>query len=184
MSTVLSDKYYTVQDYMELNDGRRYELIGGELIVVPRPGFKHQKIGLRIAKSFENFLEQNAIGEVVQEVDVHLEGEVVAPDLLFIAKERFDIIGELHIQGAPDLVVEVLSPSTAAYDKKKKRTLYFANGVKEYWMVDPDQQLVEVLTAGENEWRWVGVLDHEDILSTALLPGLKINLSEIFKGLE
>ena len=87
----------------------------------------------------------------------------------------------MNIQGAPDLVVEVLSPSTARYDKKKKSQLYFKNGVKEYWLVDPDQQLVEVFIAGEKEWRWAGVFDQEDILTSALLPGLKINLGEIFQ---
>jgi len=181
MSTVLTDKKYTIEDYMKLDDGQRYELIEGELIVVPRPRYKHQRIGLRIANFFVNFLEQNPIGEVVHEVDVHLGDKVVAPDVLFIAKERLNIVGEFNIQGAPDLVVEILSPSTASYDKKIKSRLYFANGVKEYWLVDPDQQLVEVFIAGEKQWQWAGVFDREDVLTTALLPGLQVKLAEVFK---
>ena len=181
MSTVLTDKKYTIEDYLKLDDGNRYELIEGELILVPRPRLKHQKIGLKIANFFVNFLEQNPIGEIYSDVDVYLGDKVVAPDVLFIAKERLNIAGELNIQGAPDLVVEVLSPSTASYDKKIKSQLYFTNGVKEYWLVDPDQQLVEVLIAGEKEWRWAGVFDQEDVLTTALLPGLQVKLDEVFR---
>ena len=181
MSTVLNDKKYTIEDYLKLDDGNRYELIDGELILVPRPRFKHQRIRLQIANFFVNFLEQNPIGEVVYEVDVHLGDKVVAPDVLFISKERLHIIEELNIQGAPDLVVEVLSPSTASYDKKIKSKLYFKNGVKEFWLVDPDQQLVEVLIAEEKQWRWAGVFDREDILTTELLPGLEVKLAEVFR---
>ena len=180
MLTVLNDKKYTIEDYMKLDDGNRYELIEGELIMVPRPRLKHQKIAFKIAHKLENFLEQNPIGEVYSEVDVHLGDKVVAPDVLFITNERLSIAGELNVQGAPDLVVEVLSPSTAKYDRKVKRQLYFTSGVKEYWLVDPDQQLVEVLVAGEKEWKWVGVFDREDALTTALLPGLEVKLADVF----
>ncbi|SFR19099.1 Uma2 family endonuclease [Desulfoscipio geothermicus] len=91
----------------------------------------------------------NNLGEVNGDVDVHLGDMVVAPNVFFITKDRLniiDIIGELYIQGAPDLVVEILSPSTAVHDKKKKSRIYFKHGVKEYWLVDPDLQLVEVLS--------------------------------------
>ncbi|MCL6479787.1 MAG: Uma2 family endonuclease [Peptococcaceae bacterium] len=180
MSAVLSDRVYTVEDYMKMDDGQRYELIGGKLIMVPRPGPKHQRVGAEIVTAFKNYLKRNPSGEIFYEVDVLLSGQVVSPDLIFISQDRLDIVKELNIQGAPDLVIELLSPSTAKYDKKEKRHLYLANGIKEYWMVDPDQQLVEVLIAGGNEWRWAGVFDREDVLTTTLLPGLEINLSEIF----
>jgi len=180
MSMVLSDRVYTVEDYMQLDDGNRYELIEGELVMVPRPRPKHQKVSGKIFYQVENFLKQNPIGEVIQEVDVQLGADVVSPDLVFIVKERLDIVGELNIKGAPDLVVEILSPSSAGIDRGKKRKLYFANGVKEYWMVDPYQQLAEVLIAGEKEWRWAGIFDREDVLTTALMPGLKIFLTEVF----
>lgn len=183
MSIVLSDKIYTIEDYMKLDDGKRYELIGGELIVVPSPRPKHQKIANRFFAALDRFVLINNLGEVNGDVDVHLGDMVVAPDVFFIAKDRLNIIGELNIQGAPDLVVEILSPSTVVHDKKKKSQIYLKHGVKEYWLVDPDLQLVEVLIAGEKEWRWAGVFDQEDVLTTALLPGLELNLIEIFKGL-
>jgi Uma2 family endonuclease len=184
MSIVFSDKIYTVEDYMKLDDGKRYELIGGELIVVPSPRPRHQKIANRFFAALDRFVIMNNLGEVNGDVDVHLGDMVVAPDVFFIAKDRLDIIGELYIQGAPDLVVEVLSPSTAVHDKKRKSQIYFKHGVKEYWMVDPDLQLVEVLIAGEKEWRWAAVFDQKDVLTTALLPGLEISLGEVFKGVN
>ena len=182
MLTVLNDKKYTIEDYLKLDDGNRYELIEGELILVPRPRLKHQKIANRIFAALDYFVLMNNLGEVNGDVDVFLGDKVVAPDVLFITKERLNIAEELNVQGAPDLVVEVLSPSTVKNDKKNKGQLYFKSGVKEYWLVDPDQQLVEVLVAGEKEWRWVGVFDHEDVLTTALLPGLEIKLADVFRN--
>ena len=183
MLTVLNDKKYTIEDYMKLDDGNRYELIEGELILVPRPKSRHKKIAGEFFAEIKYYLKHNAIGEVLYELDVFLgdKVKVVAPDVIFIAKDRLDIIEELNIQGPPDLVIEVLSPSTARYDRKIKRQLYFTHGVKEHWLVDPDQQSVEVLVAGEKEWRWVGVFDQEDVLTTALLPGLEIKLADVFR---
>ncbi|MGQ9558398.1 MAG: Uma2 family endonuclease [Desulfurispora sp.] len=177
---VLNDRPYTVQDYLQLNDEQRYELLKGELIMVPRPRPAHQRIALRIAAALHSYLRQNPRGEVLQEVDVHLGEQVVAPDVLFISQERGGIIGELYVQGAPDLVVEVLSPATAALDKKQKSALYWAAGVQEYWLVDPEIKLVEVLLSGPQGWLWAGALDSADVLSTALLPGLQIPLREVF----
>ncbi|MCL6612834.1 MAG: Uma2 family endonuclease [Peptococcaceae bacterium] len=185
MPVVLSDRIYTVEDYMKMDDGRRYELIGGKLFVVPSPRPKHQRVSGRIFYQFENFLKNNDLGEVFDApIDIVLGEHILQPDVLFITKERSDIIGELNIQGAPDLVVEILSPSTAAHDKKKKSRLYFKHGVKEYWLVDPDAKIVDVFKAGEKEWRWVGAFDQEDILHSDLLPGLEIKLTEVFKGLK
>lgn len=183
MAMVLSDRIYTMEDYMKIDDGRRYELIGGEMIVVPSPRPKHQRVSGRIFNHFENYLKNNRLGEVFSApIDVILGEHVVQPEILFISKEHLDIIGELNIQGAPDLVVEILSISTAAHDKKKKSQLYFKHGVKEYWLVDLDAKLVDVFKTGEKGWRWVGTFDQEDILSSALLPGLEIKLLEVFKG--
>jgi Uma2 family endonuclease len=178
--TILDDKIYTVEDYMQLNDDKWYELIGGKLIVVPKPRPKHQRVSGRLYYQLENFLKQNPIGEVLYEVDVHLGDKVVGPDVLFVSRERMDIIGELYLNAAPDLVIEVLSPATAVHDKETKSQLYYDNGVKEYWLVDPDQQLVDVFKAGENAWILVGVFDSQELLATSLLPGLEISLGEVF----
>ena len=125
-------------------------------------------------------MHENKLGDVLGDVDVYLGDKVVGPDVLFVSKNRLDIITEFNVQGAPDLVIEVLSPSTAVHDKKTKSQLFCENGVKEYWTIDPDQKLVEVLIAGEKEWRWSGVYDIEDVLTTMLLPGLEIKLQDVF----
>ena len=118
MLTILNDKKYTIEDYMKLDDGNRYELIEGELILVPRPIFKHQIIANRFFAALDRFVFMNKLGVVNGDVDVFLGvgDKVIAPDVLFITNERSNIAGELNVQGAPDLVVEVLSPSTAMYD--------------------------------------------------------------------
>lgn len=177
--TVLQDKVYTIEDYMKLDDGNRYELIRGRLIVVPSPKRRHQDISLNIATVFKNFLKQHPIGTVLWDIDVHLGDKVVRPDILFFSKERSDRIGESYPTAAPDLAIEVLSPSTESYDMKTKSQIYYENGVKEYWIVSPDAKWVEVLVAGEKHWIRT-VLDQDDILTTVLLPGLEINLQDVF----
>ncbi|MFZ5634589.1 MAG: Uma2 family endonuclease [Bacillota bacterium] len=179
-SPVPPQKHYTYEDYLNLDDDQRYELIGGELIVVPRPKLKHQKTAYRLFGLLENFIQQKGIGDVYGEVDVLMGGQVVAPDVLFISKERLCIIGETSIQGAPDLVVEVLSQSTRKLDRTKKTLLYLTHGVREYWLVDPEIQTVEVFQAGKDRWELAGVYDEKETLTSPLLPGLEIDLKKVF----
>jgi len=180
MQTEKTDRLYTYEDYLKIDDDNQYELIGGELILVPRPRPKHQKTAGRIYTKFENFLKQNAFGEVIYEVDVYLSGEVVSPDIIFISKDRLNIIGELNIQGAPDLVVEILSQSTVKLDRVKKSRLYYEYGVKEYWIVDPDHKIIEVFMPGEKNWNLFQAYNMDETLISPLLNGLEIQLKEIF----
>ena len=180
MSVVLPEQKYTVDDYMNLSDDKRYELIEGDLIVVPRPVPRHQRIVFNIILELGVYIKESHVGEVYQEVDVLLGDNVVAPDIVFISQDRINIIGEKNVQGAPDLVIEVLSPSTRAYDKKKKGALYCRYGVKEYWLVEPDSNLVEIFYLEEKSWRWGGVYDTEDVLVSDLLPGLQLAVAKIF----
>lgn len=182
--TVLNDRVFTIEDYMKLEDGNQYELIGGKLIMVPAPRTIHQEITLAIASIIREYVSKNNLGKVfIAPTDVFLsETEKPQPDIFFISKERLNIITDMNIQGAPDLVIEVLSPSTAIRDRKDKSKIYLANGVKEFWLVDPDLQLVEMLMASDNAWILAGVFDQEDILTSALLTGLELNLGEVFGG--
>lgn len=179
--TIFNDREYTIEDYMNMDDGNRYELIGGELILVPRPRLRHQEISDELVTNIKIFLRQNPLGKVYSEVEVYLRGEPVTPDIVYISKDRLGITTELNIQGAPDLVIEILSPSTESYDRKRKSKLYFNNGVKEYWIVNADAKLVEVFTAREHGWLLINVFDQEDVLTTALLPGLEIPLQAVFE---
>ena len=177
---VRSDKHYTYEDYLKLDDDQEYEVIGGKLIVVPKPRLYHQKIADDILTEIKVFLRQNSIGIAYSNVDVVFGKQVVSPDIIFISNERLSIATETNVQGAPDLVVEVLSPSTKKYDRKEKWKLYYENGVKEYWIFDPLTQLVETFISGAKDWERAGIYDDEDILTSPLLPGLAIELKKVF----
>ena len=108
------------------------------------------------------------------------EENVVQPDILFVARTRLHIVGKTNIPGAPDLVVEILSPGTRQKDLAIKRKIYARFGVQEYWIVDPDAATVEVLTLKESEYISAGVYREPDCLSSPLLPGLVLPLTEVF----
>ncbi len=176
------NKLYTYEDYLKINDDNQYELIGGELILVPSPKTSHQRISSKLYKILVNFIDENNLGELLYApTDVFLsETEKPQPDILFISANRLDIITEDNIKGAPDLVIEILSPSTASRDKVKKSRLYYKYGVKEYWIVDPIAKAVQVFTPGEKNWNLFEAYDTDGILLSPLLPGLQINLVDVF----
>lgn len=178
---------FTYEDYRSLPyvERQRFELLEGELIpVTPSPGATHQWLCGELAFHLRRFVKEHQLGRVYEApLDVVLgeagEEQVVQPDILFIAKERGKIIHEEEIRGAPDLVVEVLSPSTAEKDRFFKRTLYARHGVKEYWLADPDSKSIELLTLGERGYRRAGLYQKGQVLRSPLL-GLEIPLAEIF----
>lgn len=173
---------YTYEDYLRINDDNQYELIGGELILVPSPKTRHQRISGRLYRIIADFATKNNLGELLYApIDVVLsETDKPQPDIMFISNERLDIIAEDNIKGAPDLVIEVLSQSTAKYDRVEKNRMYYKYGVKEYWVVDPEIKVIEVYTAGEKNWIIAGTYDNKEVLESPLLPGLQINLADVF----
>ena len=176
------EKRYTYQDYLKLDDGRDYEVIGGKLIAEPRPRPQHQEIVGNLVVVLKTFTRQKQIGKIYSDVDVIFGEQVVSPDIILILQDRYQIITETSVQGPPDLVAEVLSPSTAKYDRKEKSRLYFENGVKEYWILDPAIQLVEVFVRGDKDWNRAGAYDENDTFTSPLLPDLKVNMQEIFSS--
>ena len=102
------------------------------------------------------------------------------PDIFFISKERLEVITKENIRGAPDLVIEILSPATAERDRTYKRTLYARHDVREYWLVDPDERSVEVMILGEAGFETVGIYRKEESLISPLLKGLCLKLREVF----
>lgn len=137
---------YTYQDYLALpEDGKRYELIQGELIMVAAPLTVHQIVSRNIEFDLFQSVRKHRLGQVFNApVDVVLsETTVVQPDLLFISNENSGMITEKNISGAPDLIIEILSPGSAYYDLVAKKELYATHGVREYWIVDPKKQVVE-----------------------------------------
>ena len=179
-----TDRLYTYEDYLKIDDGNQYELIGGKLILVPAPKTFHQELSGELYSAIKEFVRKNSLGKVLfAPTDVLLsETEKPQPDILFISKERLHIITEMYVQGAPDLVVEILSPSTGKNDKVKKSRMYYKHGVKEYWIVDPDHKTIEVFIPGEKNWNLFQSYDDEDTLTSPLLSGLEIQLRDIFQA--
>jgi len=166
-------------------DGLRHELIGGEHIAEPSPIPRHQIVSMHLSRLVGGWIQENQLGCLLAgPVDVvFAPTDVVVPDLVFVARDRLDIIGEKYIDAAPDLLVEILSPSTRRRDEITKRHLYEQNGVREYWVVDPELEAIKVYRLAGETYRREAELTVEtgDRLSSPLFPGLEIPLAEILK---
>jgi Uma2 family endonuclease len=174
---------FTYEDYKNLpeSETKRYELLDGELVMVPAPTIGHQRISRNILVMLWDYLQEHPIGEILDApCDVRLGEDVVQPDIIYIANERRSIIKEELVDGAPDIVVEVFSPATVGRDKTYKRTLYARQGVREYWLVDPDERTIEVLRLTEAGFEHLATYHEADTLTSHLLPGLEMSLAEVF----
>ena len=178
----------TYDDFVHFpDDGMRHELIDGEHYVTPSPNRSHQAIVGNIFGYVWSYLKRHAVGQVyVAPFDVVFSNfDVVEPDVLFVSSERLpEVMTEKNLQGAPDLVVEVGSPSTRRRDERIKLRLYERSGVSEYWVVDPDLDVIRVYRRVEGRYGPARELslDHGDVLTTSFLPGLEIALDAIFEG--
>ncbi len=172
----------TVEDYMATSDDERWELLDGELIRLHTPGTLHQMILVKLGCRMSEFIDSRGLGKVfAAPTDVVLSNtDVVEPDLLFVFTERQDIITHANIQGAPDLIVEILSSGTAERDQGYKRELYARYGVKEYWIVGTDPDAVSVLLLQDNGYEVVETLGAGETLKSPTLSGLSIDVDDIF----
>lgn len=183
MATATAEKKrYTYQDYLNAPQDQRYELIEGNLLMTPSPMPYHQWICKNLGYEIEKFVREKGLGKVFfAPCDVYLDDEnVLQPDILFISRGRENIIGEKNIQAPPDLVIEILSEATAYRDLVKKKRLYARFGVKEYWIVDPDEKTIEIYRLQGTEFVRVSAFSENDSLESPLLPGLRIDLSQVF----
>jgi Uma2 family endonuclease len=178
----------TYDDFLQFpDDGLRHELIDGEHYATPSPNFRHQQLSARLFASFVRYLDQHPeSGEALYApLDVvFTQYDVVEPDLLFIGANRTGVITEKNIQGAPSLVIEILSPGTRKRDKGIKRDLFARGDVEEYWMVDPDHATITVhRRAADESFPCVDVLaaDRTDVLRTPLLPDFALSLADLFR---
>lgn len=175
---------FTYQDYLLFpDDGRRHELIDGEHYVTPSPVARHQRILRRLAHAIETWLQAHSAGEMFfAPFDVVLSDfDVVEPDLLYVSRERAGLIESRGVFGPPDLAVEILSAGTRRADEQVKRKLYERAGVSEYWLIDPELDLVKVYRRDGGGFARPVELTREagDVLATPLLPGLRIALGRI-----
>lgn len=176
-------KTWTYQDYAAMpDDGNRYQVIERELIMTPAPSIQHQNTLQNLFTVISDYVRAAGLGKVYfAPVDVVLSDEnVVQPDLLFVAQERLGIITEANVQGAPDLVVEILSPGTAQFDKTDKQDLYIRFGVREYWLVSPEAGTIEVLTLDKQSFERLGLFGSGDEVKSKVLDSLSFKTDRLF----
>ncbi len=175
---------YTYADYQALpDDGPRYELIGGELIMAAAPLTRHQLVLMCLIRLLDGFVRSHRLGTVIcAPIDVHLsDHDVVQPDIIFVATVHADRIARVGIEGPPDLCVEILSEGTRKRDLDRKRRLYADHGVEEYWIFDPDADTAAVYRLRENPEKPVATFARTDTMTSAMFPGLEIGLAEVFE---
>ncbi|MSU21170.1 MAG: Uma2 family endonuclease [Pedosphaera sp.] len=174
----------TVEDYRRLPEtGPRYQLIEGDIFMAPAPNRYHQDISGNIQFTLQSYLEKYPIGKLYNApFDVYLD-EINAhqPDLVFISKQNYSVLTDAGLEGAPDLVVEILSPKTADLDRKVKRRVYARSGVKEFWLVDPETTLVHVYYLQQDAEHPAATFGEKEEFASPHFPGLKIKGSRIFK---
>ena len=174
---------FSADDLAQMPDnGKRYEVLEGDLVVIPSPKPQHQRIVLHCANFFQT-LEQQGLGQVfVAPLDVVLDYHNVAePDILFVCQDRLNIVTEANIQGAPDLIVEVLSPGTRERDCTVKARLYARFGVREYWIVEPDNQTLTIYRLTDTGYQPFGPYSVEDTVVSPLFPDHPLAVHTVFR---
>ena len=182
MATAQPAVKLTYEDYRAAAE-KRYELLDGELIMVPAPSLEHQTVQAKLTTRLAWFIESRALGTLlIAPCDVPVpDNDVVQPDLLFVARQRENLLNDgQKVQGAPDLVVEILSPSTTNKDRGIKRELYGRHGVTEYWLVDPVTETVQIHRLQDNLLLPTHTFGREEALRSPLLTGLELQLEDIF----
>lgn len=175
----------TYEDYVKLpDDGNRYEIIDGELYVNPSPVPRHQDIVFNTASAFRQYFKTHGGGKAyISPLDVILaEDAIVEPDIIVIKTERASIVDKKNLKGAPNLVVEVLSDGTRRVDEVKKRKLYERFGVDEYWIVDPEVELVKIYRLVAGAFQHAAEINADDggTITSPLLPGFSLDVREVF----
>ncbi len=170
------------EQFLNLPEGTRCQLIGGEIIMTPSPIPLHQIVIMELSFQMLRFVKTQDQGQVfVAPLDVCFnERNIFQPDILFIRKDNFSIIGEKMIEGVPDLVVEVLSPSSAYHDLRTKFRVYEHSGVQEYWIVDLERKSVEVFSNSEKKFNLEQEVEGEGAVESLLLSGFSVAVDELF----
>ncbi len=173
----------TADEFQQLPEGPPYyQLIGGRLYMTPSPTSYHQKILGNLHLVLTPFVRKSEMGEVyLAPLDVRLsEVDVFQPDLIFVGRERLQIIGENGLEGAPDLAVEILSPSTLGIDRDLKRKAYAQFGVVELWLIDPIEKRISLYDLQENPVEPYKIFESGDSVTSRLFPGLALDAAQIF----
>jgi Uma2 family endonuclease len=175
---------WTYEDWCKLpEDGYRYEVIAGVLYVSPPPSIPHQRISIALVGHFLDFLKMQPLGEILTApVGVRLPRQPVPlqPDIVFIHTERLGMVGEAYVEGAPDLLVEILSPSNWLYDRREKMQAYQEAGVAEYWIVDPHALTIDVYVLEQGAYGLLGQYRIGEVAHSQVLPGFGVPVETVF----
>lgn len=165
-------------------DNFQYELLNGELVQKSSPSVQHQRISMRLIAAILKHLDQNPIGEIFHApLDIVLDDyNAPQPDIIFIRNENIGIIDEQEqiVRGTPDILVEILSPGSIKRDRIEKKELYEQSGVSEFWIVDPNNQSIEVYQLQEGRYQNFAFAAEEGTLKSAVLEGLEIEIHGVF----
>lgn len=174
---------FTYADYIDFpEDGKRYEILEGRLLMVPSPFVPHQRISFNLSLYLGAYVKEKKIGEILcAPCDVVLsEINVVQPDIVFVSKKNSGIVAEDNIKGAPDLLIEIISNSSKKNDEATKKRIYAQSNVLEYWIVYPESKEIKVYIEPEKGYILWKSFSKEDLLFTPTFSDLKLNLKEVF----
>lgn len=174
----------TIKEYRLLPEsGPRYQLIEGELFMAPAPNRYHQSISRNLEYILMRYLEIHSVGELYHApFDIFIdETNVFQPDIVFVSNSRLAILTEEGIQGAPDFIVEILSPKTAIIDRTIKPSIYARSGVQELWLIDPNQLTIEVFHLQKHASRPEATYGATDRFSSETFPGVEFDAAKIFQ---
>ncbi|UXE66451.1 MAG: Uma2 family endonuclease [Chryseotalea sp. WA131a] len=180
-ATIDRSKEWTVEEFMQLEESNLLcELINGEVFMSPAPSFTHQIVSGNLYDLLKAFARKNGGVALFSPVDVILDRKnVFQPDLLYVAKENLGIISERGLNAAPDLAVEIISPSNSFKDRNQKRKLYQKFGVKEYWIIDPGNLTLEIYDFSMEDTPILYLVE-DGTVTSKLLPGLSFNFKDLF----
>ncbi len=173
----------SIEDYENTPEGGKYQFIDFEIIEMPSPTPQHQEVTLNLCVMLRKYVLENNLGKVyISPMDVQFDiGNVLQPDILFLSNAKLNIAQSKRINGSPDLVVEVLSESSAYFDFKKKKAIYEHHSVKEYWIVDAQTKSIEVLENSiTNGFVLIGVFNEGKVFQSNLFIEFKPNLVDVF----
>ncbi len=174
---------WTYDDYAALpDDGHRYEIVNGVLVMAPVPSPEHQDIVLEIASYLRIHIKLTGLGRVFPApIDVDLGSKnVFQPDVVAVLNAHLDRVAAKKIVGAPDLVVEVVSPGSGVMDRIAKYAVYARAGIPEYWIVKPERKTVEVFVLEDGEYRSLGIFGGQQTLPSRVVPGLPVRVEQFF----
>jgi Uma2 family endonuclease len=171
---------YREADYLALPDEPRCELLYGRFVLMTSPLLRHQEVLIRLARLLLDFADRNQGRAIIAPMDVRLaDHSVVQPDVIYVSRERSSVL-HARIRGAPDLLVEVLSPTTARRDLGEKLRLYAESDIREYWIVDPAAGTFEFLVNDSGAFRVR--LAQAEIYRSEAVPGLEIDLEGFWRS--